>query len=387
MSNAGKFQDKSPLFREAGVTTAISGQSADNSIRQDVYFKPKTSTPEHIKKYRRSLKEVPGVKQIHYGIFNDPKDYEQMVHGVKTQKSDHVPDCIKGGNLNGINYFMNEIKEDKYASHKREPLGTSILRNYDFPERVKNEDFKFGVPTVGCNYPNLDYSSKDLIYPPNGNLAEDYWTKKKYYITHGLTDPGEQKDRNYRLNFDKHNHVYGLYQPLEKDGCKNSLRPDLLMNQYPKTLICDKRLEDFRQATADVVGKPRFKGTMPPELVNDHTFGVKTMKGNNWNVGKCLSGDPEGITQKHLEPDVDLGKSFNYRSKNRNLIPKSASVGGISSNSDQTAEESKCSTGKADKLSDSNRVFGVPSIRTDLKPKEQRSVTDMNVLRINVELR
>lgn len=199
-------------------------------------------------------------------------------------------------------------------------------------------------------------------------------------MTHGLTDPGEQKDRNYKLNFDKHNHVYGLYQPLEKDGCKNSLRPDLLENQYPKTLICDKRLEDYRQATADVVGKPRFKGTMPPELAYDHTFGVKTMKGNNWNVGKCLSGDPESITQKHLEPDVDLGKSFNHRSKNSNLIPKStSSVGGITSNSDQTGEDPNRMTGKTQGSLDSNRVFGVPSIRSDLKPKELRSMTDMNV--------
>lgn len=75
-----------------------------------------------------------------------------MLHGVKTLGSDHVNDCIKGNNLSGVNYFINNIHEQKYARNQREPLGKSIMRNYEFPEKVKEDNFKFGVPTTGCKF-------------------------------------------------------------------------------------------------------------------------------------------------------------------------------------------------------------------------------------------
>jgi hypothetical protein len=46
-----------------------------------------------------------------------------------------------------MSYFINKIKEDNYARNQREPLGNSIIRNYNFPDTVKNEKFKFGLET------------------------------------------------------------------------------------------------------------------------------------------------------------------------------------------------------------------------------------------------
>ena len=109
-------------------------------------------TPEHIKKYRKSIREQPGLKQVHYGRYDDPKVYEEYTHGNKTLTSEHVPECIKGNNLSGVGYFLNSIKEDKYARSQREPLGKSIIRNYNFPEKVKEEEFKFGVPSSRGKY-------------------------------------------------------------------------------------------------------------------------------------------------------------------------------------------------------------------------------------------
>lgn len=111
--------------------------------------KPRTSTPEHTRKYRRSLREIPGAKQIHPGIYDDQKDYEKTIHGIKTAPSDHVTDCIFGTNLNGIKYFINEMQEQKYARCQREPLGKSIMRNYKFPEIVKEDQFRFGIDSTG----------------------------------------------------------------------------------------------------------------------------------------------------------------------------------------------------------------------------------------------
>ena len=149
MSNKNKYTDRTPFLKEAGITTAIEGLSADRSLRQDLYNQ-KVYTPEKLKKYRKSERELIGTKQIHYGIYDDSRDYEKKIHGMKTLGSDHVDDCIKGNNLKGINHFMNDLKEQKYASSKREPLGKGLQRDYVFLDKYKKEDFRFGVPTNGC---------------------------------------------------------------------------------------------------------------------------------------------------------------------------------------------------------------------------------------------
>lgn len=150
MSNKGKFYDNAPFIPYSGKTSALEGVGVDNSIRQDLYFQPSTSTPDDIRKYRNSTKERVGVKQYHPGIFDDPKDYENYIHGMPTQSSEHVPDCIKGTNLNGNQLFLNQLKESQYASNKKEPLGASLQRDYIFPNQVRDPNFKFGVPTTGC---------------------------------------------------------------------------------------------------------------------------------------------------------------------------------------------------------------------------------------------
>ncbi len=149
MSNSGKFTDRSQSIKEAGHTSTIQGITADNSLRQDLYYKP-NMTPEKIRKFRKSEREIIGKKQFHYGIYDDDKAYENNVHGVKTKGSDHVETCIKGSNLNGIGYFLNKINEDKFASSKKEPLESRLQRNYIFPDQVNKDEFRFGVQTTGC---------------------------------------------------------------------------------------------------------------------------------------------------------------------------------------------------------------------------------------------
>ena len=85
-------------------------------------------------------------------MYDDPKIYDDMLHGDKTKNSDHVTDCIKGGNHSGVGYFLNSYKEEKYARNQREPLGKSIIRNYKFPDKVTETEFKFGIPTGGCKF-------------------------------------------------------------------------------------------------------------------------------------------------------------------------------------------------------------------------------------------
>jgi len=293
------------------------------------------------KKYRRSQKEVIGVKQIHHGIYDDPKDCEMLVHGVPTKASEHVDDCFAFKNASGIKNFLHNFREEKYVRNIREPLGKGIKRNYAFPDVVGDDEFRFGVKSTVKNY-----NAKDLMF--SSRLSEDEKTKMMYQKTHGHTDPGEQKDRNYKWPVDKHAHYFGIVQPIEIDGAKKSLVHDLEGGNFAKTKIVNKHLEDFRQATVEGLGKPHCHGSLHQKLPEDFCFGVKSMKDTNWNAGMCLFGDPSARSVKDLQPDPDLGKSHLCRSKL-----------------------------KAVTLNTNTRVSGLPSIRIDLPKKQFNSVANI----------
>ena len=71
---------------------------------------------------------------------------------------------------------------------------------------------------------------------------------------------------------------------------------------------------------------------------------------NIWNAAKCIHGEPN---ERELQPDQDLGKS--NKTGCRNVVRKPE---------------------------DENRVFGTPTIRTDIPFKEKRSVADYNVIQV-----
>jgi len=345
MSYIEKSLDRTPFIPAAGAPSdsLLNGMTADHSIRQDYYFKPSTTTPENIKKYRDSTRQRVGVKQLHPGIYDDPKFYEELTHGMKSKPSDHVPDCIKGANIDGNKIFMNQLAESHYASSKREPLGKSLIRDYKFPEEVKNEGFRFGVPTTGI------INAKDLIYNC-GPLKESDEVKKLYYKTHGVTDPGEQSQRGFKFNVDPNTHKFGYFQEKELDGVKKSLGTDYLYNPYPQTQIVDKRLEDFRQATDDHLAKSKFYGTLDKKYYNnDIPFG-KPSSFQDWNAGKCIHGDETSRNKQNMKEDIDLGKDVHNSYKLKNKQPSERDV---------------------------NRVYGVPTIRDDLPVKQLKSVTDI----------
>lgn len=83
-------------------------------------------------------------------------------------------------------------------------------------------------------------------------------------------------------------------------------------------------------------------------MPEDFAYGIRNVVGNNvWNAAKCLHGEP---LEKELGPDKDLGKSVKVGC--RNVVRKPE---------------------------DTNRVFGTPTIRTDIPFKEKRSIADFNV--------
>ena len=67
---------------------------------------------------------------------------------MKSKPSYHAPDWIKGANIDGNKFFMNQLAESHYASAKREPLGKSLIRDYKFQEEVKQENSDLEFPQL-----------------------------------------------------------------------------------------------------------------------------------------------------------------------------------------------------------------------------------------------
>jgi hypothetical protein len=196
-------------------------------------------------------------------------------------------------------------------------------------------------------------NAKEILYS-NGELTETQDTKRLYNKTHGHTEPGEQRNRNYDWNIDKDNHVFGRPQVREFDGAKNTLMSDRQEGNFPKTVLVNKRSEDYRQATNDMLGKGKFRGTMNEQVVNNEgfAFGIRTINDGNdvWNVGKLIHGNVN--SQREVDPDIDLGKSTTYKSKLKTQVPHTP---------------------------DPRRSFGVPSIRNDIPKKTKESFTNKMV--------
>ena len=90
-------------------------------------------------------------------------------------------------------------------------------------------------------------------------------------------------------------------------------------------------------------------GQGKPPYPENHAYGVKNVVGSDiWNAAKCIHGEP---THKELQPDNDLGKSTKPNCRNQVRRPE-----------------------------DDNRIFGCPTIRTDIPFKDKRSIADYNVI-------
>ena len=334
MSNAGRFTDRNPALRPAGLVTAIKDESAQNAFNHSV---PDASTPPHIKKFRKSFNEEPGAKVTHYGVADDSLPPSHFTYGKKTLFSDHVNELMGYQRLNGIAEFENQVKEQKYASTRNEPLGKSMQRDYKFPQQVQNPDFKFGVGNI------FEEPAKVIIMPPDGKSDEDPDTKNLYYRSHGSTDAGEQIKRNYNWNLDKDQHRFGRPVPKQPNGVGQCLNSDTFSSNNPKSTIVKKTVEDFKFTNDDELGKPKNLRTGKPPVKEDHTFGISTKPSGEWNVPKCIVGEP---SERELQPEPNLGVSTRLGFRN---VPKPG---------------------------DEGRHFGVPTIRKDIPYKKERSLAD-----------
>jgi|TARA_B110000305_G_C19345940_1_gene591672 hypothetical protein len=127
---------------------------------------------------------------------------------------------------------FNDIHEMKYASAKKEPLGKSFSRQYDWPATAEKGAINFGVPTRGLE------NAKEILYPLGGSrISDDPTITAMYRNTHGNFAPGEQKVRDYNWQFDPKEHAFGYGEKRMPNGAANAVHHERMDEAYPKTII------------------------------------------------------------------------------------------------------------------------------------------------------
>lgn len=162
------------------------------------------------------------------------------------------------------------------------------------PEVIKEDEFAFGVPTLGSE------SAKDVLYPAGREKEERPEVSAMYNKTHGAFGPGEQKHRNYVWPIPETKHRFGYAEEKVPGGTSLSLHPERVGGTFPKTVIVKKTVEDFKAVAQDILGQPKNLGQGAPPVPQDHSFGKARRDPNEWNAAMCLTGMAE---EKELEPD------------------------------------------------------------------------------------
>jgi len=122
-----------PLSRlpTAGSVPKGSNDNALQCMRPDIFPVGRAETPEAIRKYRKSFRNEPGIRVVHPGLVEHVENLDRnLAYGKLTQGSESINGVIKSQNLIGMTEKFNQIKEAKYQSHKREPLGQGLTRDY-----------------------------------------------------------------------------------------------------------------------------------------------------------------------------------------------------------------------------------------------------------------
>ena len=221
-----------------------------------------------------------------------------------------------------------------------------MKRNYEFPNETASDGFKFGQPPA-----IIEYTAKDVIFPQNSVLNESEQNKKMYMKSHGQYQPGEQKNRNYNWPIDPKNTAFGKEFKGMVNETNYVLKPNAQPNSFPDTKIVSSKVENMKDFKEDPLGFPKNRGQSNPYIGPDHVYGKTINDKEQWNVAKSLQSNS---TWKEVKPDQSLGKSTNHGF--RNIV----------------------------KEGDEGRLFGVPTIRSDINKPSFKSVADPNVLPLNL---
>ena len=227
----------------------------------------------------------------------------RLQYGRKSTKSqeDDAGRVIKSYPSSELMQWRLDRQEDVYHSHKREPLGKSMLRGHTIPNSL-GAAVPFGS-IINAKHRDRNPLSRDLIYPPDA-AAESERTRQLYVRSHGDYAPAEQRRRNYeweKSGVDLDTKVFGTkeHNPIV-DGVAKALRPDL--DKSHRTTLVPKGIEDFKDVEDTALGKCKSLGHRDRNLPDSHIFGVPSRTFDEWRVQRLIQGD-----YTHAEQAPDKG--------------------------------------------------------------------------------
>lgn len=289
-------------------------------------------TPERIKPFRKLNTQQVGVSSIHYGIARDPRA-PNIRFGRPGEYSESVKLCMQEDGAAGVAAAMLEMAERNYASRKLEPLGHSAKPSTELPEYTKAENFTFGKPSGSSE------NTKTLIYfngeaAPSSKSATSLHKNRGYDWAKAGIDPTQH--RFGRSTFDSE--TCGTTKSLieAEDTSKSThLVPLPVLHSY--------------SLSAQPLGASRNLGFGNRTQKSDFAYG-KTMKGDEFGARMLMANCGE-------EPQEDefLGKPI---TKNKIVM--------------------KCRREDAYHNATDDRIFGVPTVRTDIARPQHRKFDDAN---------
>jgi hypothetical protein len=344
MSNTGRFSDRAPQLPAAGKTMVVLA----DTVAACFVDQERPKTPEEMKRYRKSFTGQPGKRIQHWGLEQDPAPRpEEFAFGVKAEKGQGVGDML-GGHLEptSMQAYQQMKAESCYATAKKEPLGVSLDRKYQWPDKIQTDKtFRFGI--TGASEPETAIEALFPADAPSLNATKEQI--EMYKKSHGAYEPGEQRDRNYtwhKINggMDPKTFSFGASAEVDyRNGVAKAINPALEYQSSCKpTEFMPKSVADFKKVRSDELGTVRNLGLGAHPLPGDHCYGMPSKRFNDWGARECMMGN---YTPEEQAPDPDLGRSLR-----RGCAPEEVLV--------------------------SERTFGVPAVRSDIRPPKLPSVAD-----------
>jgi len=311
--------------KKTNLSVTFQGRMDRESAAGCLRHEARPTTPKDVKKYRKSFFEEPGKRVNHWGAIDDSI---QLLEKIGTQRlgsrsdaySDNVSDVFSGSHAGSFANVMNKHKE---ALNHQQKAGTIFV-----PREQKRGE---------------QVSSKDLIYSMAEYKLEDA-LRDQYKKSHNSYQPGEQRDRKYEWkDIDPKHHRFGAIEskPLHDDASVAScLRPESKIDQ---TRIVNLAVENHRSMNTNILGKSKYRGNLDSESTQRliaHQNKMKQVTVPEWSARQCLQGEYKEADQ---HPDEDLGCARRPGFRN---------------------------------FTNGDRVFGTPSVRTDIKPPTTRSISD-----------
>jgi hypothetical protein len=96
-----------------------------------------------------------------------------------------------------------------------------------------------------------------------------------YRKTHGNFAPGEQRKRDYDWKFDPAGHRFGYGEKVPQNGAAVAIHAERQEEQFPRTVIVKKPVEDFKAVSSDMLGVSKNLGQGQVSRGPDFVHGVK----------------------------------------------------------------------------------------------------------------